>query len=215
MNFSELKTKLGKWTASRTDISSELGDFINSVIHNLEKKNRWKHMFSKTTGNFTTTVDYVSIPTGYKEMKFAFITVDNQQKRLVKKSYETMIGFYPDGSAAPGVPVLIATAEWDSKFYVRPYPAGTYPYEIVSYNYTTDLSADTDTNWWTNNAHEILIHGSLMEVEKRTLSPIQYPDGTTPTQIFNSMLDDLIKTSGDEEIFGSPQYTVTDWVIGA
>ena len=215
MNFGELKTNLGKWSANRSDLTSELGDFINSAIHNLEKKYRWKHMTSKTTGNFTTTVDSLTIPTRYKSMKYAFITADNEQVPLAKKSYQVMIGTYPGGTTDVGEPSIIAEAYWDSKFYVRKYPDKTYPYEIVTYNYSADLSADSDTNWWTDNAHEILIYGALMEVEKRGKEPIVYADGTTPTQMFNSLLGDLIQTFTEEEILGSPQYSRADWIIGA
>lgn len=214
MNFGALKSKLSLWTAQRTDFASELGDFINTAMHEVEKKYRWKHMLAKTTGNFTTTVDYLAIPTRYKEMRFAFITADNSQIRLNKKSYETMIGLYNGGTTDIGQPTTIATAEWDNKFYVRKYPDKTYPYEIVTYNYSADLSADADTNWLTDNAHELLLYGALIEAEKRGMSPIVYADGTTPTHRFNTIINDLKVVATDEELLGSFQFTVTDWVIG-
>lgn len=185
MTFSSLKTKIADYLA-RSDLSSQIEDFINSAMHQVEKGYMnpstghfesliWRRaMEVKTTG--TSTNDYIAFPTRYKEVKSLFITDDDKQVRLVKQDYGEMIEEYNLGTADKRRPIQFAPVYADSKFYLRPYPDKTYSYELISYNYSADLAVSTnENNWWTDNAWEILLYGALLESKPYLFDDIRIP----------------------------------------
>lgn len=145
---------------SGSDIS---GDLINMAMHTLEQRFNWKGMESRTSGNLTSSVDYITAPTRYKEMKCLIITENNRQKVLAKKDYKDLFAVYYDGSNVKREPEAFCYSPVDTKIIVRPYPDTTYAYELLTYNYSADLSADSDTNYWLDNAWEVLLYAAIVE----------------------------------------------------
>lgn len=165
MNFGELQTQV-KNKIDYGDQATKVPTYINSAIHILEEEDDWPHMESVLTGNLTTSVDYIAIPTRYKNCKYhIFITDGARQKAVVKAAYGEMLLLYPDGSSAKSLPRRFARKESGSKFIVRPYPEKTYAYELLANVYSADLVADGDSNWWTANKWELVMYGALIQYE--------------------------------------------------
>ena len=165
MDWSTLKTRTTTALGNRSDISSaEIIEAINTPIHEAELEHNWRFMESKTSGNFTSSSDSITIPTRYKMMKAFFITDNNKQEPLQKLDYTTLISWYPDGTNVKNTPSACALLEADSKIYVRPYPDATYAYELVVYVFSADLSDSNTSNWWLTNAWEILFYGALLHL---------------------------------------------------
>lgn len=165
MNFGQLKTQVQN-KIDYGDQTTKVPTYINSAIHILEEEDDWSHMESALTGNLTTSVDYIAIPTRYKSCKnHIFITDGTRQKAVVKADYGEMLLLYPDGSSAKSLPKRFARKESESKFIVRPYPEKTYAYELLANVYSADLVADADSNWWTANKWELVMYGALIQYE--------------------------------------------------
>ena len=53
----------------------------------------------------------------------------------------------------------------NNRLILRPTPDAAYVYHFYYYQYLPELSADTDTNWWTTDAWEILLYGALLQAQ--------------------------------------------------
>ena len=165
MNFGELQTQVSN-KIGYGDQSSKIPTYINSAIHQLEDEDDWPHMESKLSGNLTTSVDYVAIPTRYKNCKYRlFVTDSDKQKPVVKCEYDALIEANPYGSTKKDLPLRFAEKPSESNFIVRPYPDKTYAYELLVNVYSADLVANSDTNYWTDNKWEIVMYGALIQFE--------------------------------------------------
>ena len=165
MNFGELQTQvLNK--IDYGDQITKVPTYINSAIHQLEEEDDWPHMESKLSGDLTTSVDYIAIPTRYKNCKYRlFVTDSDVQKPVVKCEYDALIEAHPYGSTNKSLPKRFAEKPSESNFIVRPYPDKTYAYELLVNVFSADLSASGDTNYWTNNKWEIVMYGALVQFE--------------------------------------------------
>lgn len=161
MQFSAIKSKVITYMGNRTDMDDVVGDFVNAALRALENLHDWRHMETKYTG--TLSGDSVSVPTRFKNVVYFKVTNGGETHSLRPKSYDAIIEDYPLGSTSPGVPVVFADQRADSKFYLRPYPSSAFSYELLTRNYSADLSADTDTNFFTDNAWSALVLGAMLE----------------------------------------------------
>ena len=199
MNFGTLKSRVASYL-HRDDLTSIIPDFVNAAMHRLERNHNWNCMKTKTTGS--TTDDYISLPTRYKDTDSLFVIANSQYYPLTKSSYSHMISIYPEGSSSKDRPEVFATLIGDSKFYLRPYPDAAYSYELIYYAYTADLSADTDTNWWTNNTWELLLYGALIEAEPYVINDERM---LTWKALYDNILGDLSMAEENEVFSGIQQ----------
>ena len=216
MNFSGLITKITT-LLDRSDYDTKAGEFINSAIHELEQTYDWRQMeAAPLTGNFTTSIDYITIPSRYKNTKCLFITVDTMEKPLAKKKYFWLKSHYPYGSNSKGEPEYFAIKTGESRFIVRPYPQQTYAYELVYNAFSSDLVVETnESNFWMEELWEIVFYGALIQYEldsgkKLELGTEESP--MSPQLLYNNLLSKLIKAQIDEEISDYPIYTGVDYV---
>lgn len=215
MDFTTLKTRI-TGLIDRSDYDTNAGIFINSAIHELEMSYNWRKMeASPLTGNLTTSVDYVAIPTRYKRAKSFLITVDTKEKPLAKKGYFWLKSHYPYGANSKGEPEAYAIKQGESRFYVRPYPQQTYAYELICDVFSEDLSDASPSNFWMTDMWEIVYYGALLQYElhsgkKLVLGTEDHP--MSPTTLYNSLLPKLLKTHADEEYCDHPIYESVDYV---
>lgn len=207
MNFSNLATKVGDYAVRPDLVSTIIPDMINMALHDLEQdpEINWKHMETKTTGNTSSSSDTIAVPTRYKETKYLSITVSDQRHWLEKTSYSDLMTEYPYDATGKQIPEKFALYTASSVFFLRPYPDGTYPYELTTYNFSADLSDSNPTNWFTENAWELLLYGSLLELQpylksQEALSQIPIWQG-----LYARRLDKWKRISANEDWAGSHQ----------
>ncbi len=146
---------------SRDDIGSVSGIFINLAQKRIEREHNWKCMEKRQT---TSTSDaYISIPPRFKEHKSLMIFEGGRYYSLMKTSYDHALSVYPLESDNRGMPLIFATVQATNEFLVRPTPDKVYNYDLYYYQYTAELTEDTDTNWWTDVAWDVLLYASLGE----------------------------------------------------
>lgn len=166
MNFGQLKSKVALYL-NRDDLAAQIGDFINMTIHRVEKENsgfgNWKCMEKREI--VTTSEAYIFIPQRFKEAIWFKVKDGDRYYDLQKTSPKHALNLYPYPDSGKGRPVIFSTIKATNEFLVRPTPDKFYTFDLYYYVYSPDLSADTDTNWWTENAWEILLYGALGEAE--------------------------------------------------
>lgn len=210
MNYTQIKSKVADYVDRQDMLTTVIPDIVNMVLHDLEQdpEINWKHMEVKQTGTVTSSNDKITIPTRYKETKSLFLkgsNLGNRRLLLEKTSYLNLMIKYPDDENAKTVPAEYALSTADSSIILRPYPDTNYDYEWITYNYSTDLSGDTDTNWFTNYAWELLVYGSMLELEPYIRNPERLSDMPIWQGLYTRRLNKLKAASASEDWAGSYQ----------
>ena len=88
-----------------------------------------------------------------------------QRTSLYARSYEYARSYWPDATQT-GEPVFYADYDYNH-WLVVPTPDAAYPLEILYYQLPPLLDEEHETNWLTENAPEILLYGTLLELQKQ------------------------------------------------
>lgn len=162
MNFLTLKNKVKTYINS--DATPLAGDWINLVQRQIQRQYNFKNMEVRSTTS--TSEMYISAPPSpnlIKEIISIRVQEDSRYYTLIKDSPTHAFMSYPFPSDEKGRPVLYAVMPATNEIVVRPTPDKVYLFDLYYYRYLPELSADTDTNWFTDNAWEILFYGTLIE----------------------------------------------------
>ena len=212
MNYVQIKEKVADYIVRPDLLTTVIPDVVNMVLHDLEQdpEINWKHMEVKQTGTVTSASDKITIPTRYKETKSLFLKGTNMGNRRVlleKTSYLDLMINYPDDENSKSVPEKYTLSTADSSIILRPYPDTSYDYEWITYNYSADLSGDTDSNsnWFTNYAWELLLYGSLLEMQGYIQNPERLTDISIWQGLYTRRLEKLKSASASEDWAGSYQ----------
>lgn len=212
MDFSTLKTTTADWL-NRSDLSSQIGDFINIAIRKIENhpKHNFKYMRSYATGTFVIDDYILAYPTRYKAIQ-AFYVLDTNSKYelLKKKTLSVALTEFPYLSDQKDFPEMAADDDANSQFIIRPTIDQTYTYNLYYYAYSAELSGDTDTNWWTDNYWEVLMYRALHEAS-------MFVKDVNEAQIWMTKFDeafgDIVDVQIDNEWEGSPHERTSDYVV--
>ena len=167
MDFATLKTRVLDRLRNRTDITAALQtNFVVDAQKTLEREGDFPFMEARTTGTISANAYTLSLPTRFKAIKKdCFLVTDtagalNPLEQLsVGEAYRK----YPFTSDNEAMPKVVAIQESTSQFLIRPTADVAYAYELQYYQYLATLSADGDTNWWTDNAWQLLLYGAMLQ----------------------------------------------------
>lgn len=186
--FAQLKTLVGTYL-DRSDLTSVVGDWVNSAIRKIERQENFNGMMNRATT--TSSVEFLSVPTGFKEViSFKVKDTSNLYYDVEKKDIGDMLLLNQDEQMMPMYYCYIPS---QSEFQLRPIPNTTYTFDITYYKYSTELSADGDTNWWTNNAWETVLYGALLEAEPYLMNDARLT-------VWKGLLDDYLNRIRQSEI---------------
>lgn len=157
-NYSELQTAVGNWI-NRADLTSYVPDLIMLGERRIYRKLRIRAM--ETVLNSTIASGVIAVPTTYVQLKSARIDGTPVQK-LERTSVDHVYSKYPVRSPQ-GRPTLIARE--GSNFIFGPYPDSAYTVKGIYYARLTALSDSNTTNWFTDNAPDLLLWAALAEAE--------------------------------------------------
>ena len=154
--YSELKTAVANWL-HRDDLTALVPDFIALGEAKIYRDLRISAMETALSG--TISSGGVALPSGYLELKSAYIDGSPTQ-RLQRKDAGWLYTAYPDRSSS-GKPVYIAREA--SGFIFGPYPDSAYTIKGVYYKRLDALSDSNTTNWFIENAVDLLMAAALVE----------------------------------------------------
>ncbi len=156
--YDELVTAVGSWI-KRSDLTASIPDFVRVGELRIYRDLRIRAM--ETALNSAIASGVVAVPSGYVAMKHAYIDGTPVQK-LQRKDAEWVYQNYPVRSTS-GKPKFFAR-EADN-FIFGPYPDDGYTVKGIYYKRLTALSTGNQSNWFTENAPDLLLWAALVEAE--------------------------------------------------
>jgi hypothetical protein len=154
--YAELSTAAANWL-TRSDLTSQIPDFITIGEAEIFRKLRIREM--ETTFSTAISSGVVALPTGYKELKFAYINARPVSK-LDRKAASWIYEKYPTRSA-DNRPKFIARE--GSNFIFGPYPDSDYTVTGVYYKNLGPLSSSAHAVF-TNNP-DLYLYATLVAAE--------------------------------------------------
>ncbi len=157
-SYSTLATAITDYLA-RSELNTFVANFVQNCESRIYKNLRIRAMENQLSAAISGGV--ATIPEDYVELKYAYVDTSPVQS-LDRVPGDQIYALYPVRSGSAEIPQLIAT-EGDN-FIFGPYP-GDYTVKGVYYGRLTALSTSNETNWFTTNAPDLLLYGSLIEAE--------------------------------------------------
>jgi len=155
--YSELQTSIANW-ADRDDLTAFIPDFIALTE---ARFNRTLRLRSMEQSQFADTVGGQSnyaLPTNYLQMREFRL---NQEPTISLRYVSPEIfEAWNLGSGMPKFYTIIA-----NEIRIGPTPSGVYEMEMLFWRKFPNLSSTTTTNWMLENAPDVYLYGSLLELE--------------------------------------------------
>lgn len=193
-DYTSLKTEIASWL-HRADLTADIPGFIQFGENRIYRDLRVKQMETALSSAISSGV--IAVPTGYKEMKFAYVNSTPVQ-RLQRKDAEWIYLNYPTRSS-DGVPQFFAREA--SNFIFGPYPDSTYTIKGVYYKQLDALSGSNTTNWLITDVPELLLFASLCEAAPW----LDQDNRITIWERKYAQIKEMVQSQDDQEEFsGSP-----------
>lgn len=157
-SYATLQTAIGDYL-NRSDLTTSLPNFTQACEMKLYRDLRIRAM--ETALNVTISGGVAAVPTDpiFLDLKFAYVNTV-PVKSLDRVPPDDVYARYPIRQGVSELPTVIAVE--GSNFIFGPYP-GDYNIKGIYYTRLTPLSASNTTNWFTTNATDALLYGSLLE----------------------------------------------------
>lgn len=184
-NYATLVTAIEDYL-DRSELTTWVPNWLQNFQARLYREVRIRDM--ETALSDTISSGVIGLPTGYLDLKYAY--VDRAPVTFLQRmSPEQLYTKYPTRSGA-AVPCVISRE--GTNFIFGPYP-GDYDIAGIYYKrYTILNGSDPTTNWFTTNAPDILMYGSLLEA-----APFLHDDPRLIT--WKALYDEAYKSIEDEE----------------
>ncbi len=164
MTYSSLKTDIQTWAENTgTDFVAQLDTFINNTQQKLAREIDPVGFNKNVTSSMVVGDRFVTLPSSIEPMALNYlnIIVNNERQFLEIKPVEFLQEYWPN-VAVTGTPRYFANFD-DSTVYVAPTPDTAYVMELGYQGRINPLSNTNTTNWYTENASDALLYGSLSE----------------------------------------------------
>lgn len=164
LNWTILTTQIPTWLERESD--SRLianGAYIVMLAENrLASEIKGLGTQRSVSANFTPLQSWIDKPVRWRETISMNVGYLNTQKRrfLKQRTYEFCRRYWADPTVT-GIPRYFSDWEW-GEFLIVPTPPTvigsplSLPFELMYYERAEPLDASNETNWWTENAPEVL-----------------------------------------------------------
>jgi hypothetical protein len=183
-SYATLQTAIADYL-NRSDLTSFLPNFTQNAEAKLYKVLRIRAM--ETALSDTIAGGVIALPADFIELKYAYVNTTPVQF-LSRITPEKLYEDFPVRSGS-SMPRVIAVE--GGNFIFGPYP-GSYAVAGVYYARLAALSASNTTNWFTANAPDLLLYGSLLEAESFIIGDARLP-------VWKAFYDAALKAVQDEE----------------
>ena len=155
--YDELKTSIANW-ADRDDLGNFIPDFIALCEARFNRELRLRSMEQKEFTNTISGQANYALPVNYLQMReFRLNTAPTVSLQYVSPEiYES----WNVGSGRPKWYTIIA-----NEIRLGPVPEGVYEMEMLFWRKFPNLSSSVTTNWMLQNAPDVYLYGSLLELE--------------------------------------------------
>jgi hypothetical protein len=214
MNYLAIKTRLIDILNRPEDVTDdEIKYFINSAIRILEKWNIFRGAEEENTAirlnNVSSKHWYITLPSDYKQFRNICQTLPsynpfivnlelNEARRLFYKSITTWTEWE---AVAESDGKLLLFPPTDSTFTITGVCIGTLTNPTFTLNYDkfmTELTADGDTNYFTDHAPELIIQMATILAYMEKLN--EYDTATTKFSIMLPLIQSFVASEYGDNI---------------
>lgn len=157
--FSELKTAVASW-ANRTDLTSQLDDFVTLAEARLNDMLLLKNMEEEATLTFVVGQNYIALPAGYVSPIALWIIIDGEREKLDPALPEEL-PYHTENA----IPQYWAIDGVNIRFDC---PADAAYSGKLRFIKKSNLSASNTTNYLLTERPDIYLAGCLAEVARFT-----------------------------------------------
>ncbi len=175
MTYNSLKTDIQTWAENTgTDFTNQLDTFIDNTQTKLSRDIDPVGFNENVNSTMVQGDRFVNLPTAVEPMLFNYveIIVSSNAKYLEMKTLEFIKEYWPNNSLQ-GEPKYFTNFD-DNKIYVAPTPDQNYDIKIGYQGKINPLSNTNTTNWYTENASDALLYGTLSEANLFTKNMEDY-----------------------------------------
>ena len=175
MTYSSLKTDIQTWAENTgTDFTNQLDTFIDNTQTKLSRDIDPVGFNENVNSSMVQGDRFVNLPTAVEPMLFNYveIVVSSNTKYLEMKTLEFIKEYWPNNSLQ-GEPKYFTNFD-DNRIYVAPTPDQNYDIKIGYQGKINPLSNTNTTNWYTENASDALLYGTLSEANLFTKNMEDY-----------------------------------------
>ena len=207
-SYSALKTSIANWL-NRTDLTSEIEDFIVLAEKDFNSKLRIRQMVS-TDSSFSINAETVALPTGFLQVRDFFITQGGSKFSLQYITPAQMDQI--KGSSVVGQPSTYTIIGENFRF--APTPSSTYTATLNFYKEFDALSDSNTSNYILASHPAIYLYGSLYHsanflggVEPRLIQQWQ--------QMYATALERLERNDREDQYGNAPLQQRSDVTVAA
>jgi hypothetical protein len=124
-------------------------------------------------------------PTRWRKTTSMNVTVAGERFPLLLRKYEYMRNYWPDPTQE-GVPKYYGDYDFDH-WLIAPTPSDDYAIEILYYEKIQPLDATNQTNWFTINAPQAMLYGTLLQA-------MPFLKNDSRVQLWQALYDRAIQT---------------------
>ena len=175
MTYSSLKTDIQTWAENTgTDFNAQLDTFIGNTQERLSRDIDPVGFNQNVTSSMSVGDRFITLPSTIEPMLINYlnIIVSGNRQFLEIKPIEYLQEYWPNASIT-STPVYFANFD-DNTLYVAPTPDSAYTMELGYQGRINPLSNTNTTNWYTDNAPDALLYGSLSEANLFTKNMEDY-----------------------------------------
>jgi hypothetical protein len=193
-DYSTLKSELAGWM-HKSNLASQIPGWIQLGENRIYRDLRVRQM--ETAWSDTIAAGVVAVPSGYREMKYAYVS-GSPGTKMARKDAEWIYANYPTRSAS-GTPKYFAR-EANSLIF-GPYPDSAYTVNGCYYKQLPALSDSNTSNWLITDVPDLILFAALCEAAPWTVNDDRVPLWERKYEQIRSR----VQTNDEQEEFsGSP-----------
>lgn len=127
----------------------------------------------------------IAKPTRWRKTTSFNITVAGERKPLLLRKYEYLRNYWPNPTTE-GEPLFYADYDFDN-WLIAPTPDAAYAFEVLYYEKIQPLDATNQTNWFTINAPQAMLYGTLLQA-------MPFLKNDSRVQLWQALYDRAVQT---------------------
>lgn len=170
MTFTTLKEDVRRYLergssyASDPVVYEQIPRLINLAERRIARELKIQGFINVVTGTLTPGQSVYSKPDRWRDTVSVSIGIgadNNSRKVLFTRDYEYARTYWPDATQTDE-PIFYTDYDYDH-WLIAPTPDVAYPFEILYYELPPLLDEETQTNWLSEYAPQLLLYGTLLE----------------------------------------------------
>jgi len=162
MTFDNLCTDVANYL-ERTDTVTvnQIPSFIMLAEQVLAAELKFLGNLNTQTSTMVANDSTLTKPARWRKTVSMNITVAGVRQPVLLRKYEFLRNYWPDNTQTD-VPKYYADYDYNH-WLLAPTPNAAYTFDILYYERIQPLDSTNQTNWWTQNAPQALLYGTLLQ----------------------------------------------------